>query len=142
MGVHPYNQRKDLERLVRSEGIRFEAYSPLGKGVIGLFEDQVLKSIANANNKSVAAVILRWLLQRGITPIPLSRNKNRIEENLNVFDFTLSEVEMQAIAKLDRGQFVLMDDEKLAWSYPCAIYSFTIEISTDVVKKSLYNMYP
>ena len=68
--VHPYNQRVGLEKLVRSEGLRFEAYSPLGKGVIGLLEDPLLKRIADAKNKSVAAVILRWLLQRGITPIP------------------------------------------------------------------------
>ena len=112
--VHPYNQRVDLEKLVRSEGIRFEAYSPLGKGAIGLLEDPVLMSIASAKNKSVAAVILRWLLQRGITPIPLSRNEKRIRENLNVFDFALTEDEMLAIAKLERGQFVLMDDEALA----------------------------
>ena len=90
--IHPYNQRVGLEQLVRSEGIRFEAYSPLGKGRIGLFEDPVLVSIAKAKNKSVAAVILRWLLQRGITPIPLSRNERRIRDNLNVFDFALSTV--------------------------------------------------
>ena len=112
--VHPYNQRVGLEQLVRSEGIRFEAYSPLGKGRIGLFEDPVLVSIAKAKNKSVAAVILRWLLQRGITPIPLSRNEKRIRENLNVFDFALTEDEMRAIAKLDKDYFVIMDDELLA----------------------------
>ena len=89
-------------------------YSPLGKGRIGLFEDPVLTSIADAKKKSVAAVILRWLLQRGITPIPLSRNEKRIRENLNVFDFSLTEDEMRAIAKLERGQFVLRDDETLA----------------------------
>ena len=111
---HPYNQRVDLEKLVRSEGIRFEAYSPLGKGRIGLLEDPVLTSIAKAKNKSVAAVILRWLLQRGITPCALSRNEKRIRENLNVFDFSLTEDEMRAIARLDRGEFVLMDDETLA----------------------------
>ena len=111
---HPYNQRVGLEKLVRSEGIQFEAYSPLGKGRIGLLEDPTLLSIANAKKKSVAAVILRWLLQRGITPIPLSRNEKRIRENLNVFDFALTEDEMRAIAKLDRGQFVVMDDEDLA----------------------------
>ena len=77
-------------------------------------EDPVLTSIADAKNKPVAAVILRWLLQRGITPIPLSRNENRLRENLAVFDFALTEDEMRAIAKLDRGQFVIMDDEKLA----------------------------
>lgn len=112
--VHPYNQRVDLEKLVRSEGIRFEAYSPLGKGRIGLFEDPVLTRIANAKNQSVAAVILRWLLQRGITPIALSRNEERLRENLDVFGFALSEDEMRAIAKLERGEFVIMDDERLA----------------------------
>ena len=94
--------------------ITVEAYSPLGKGRIGLLEDPVLTSIADAKNKPVATVILWWLLQRGITPIPLSRNDKRIRENLNVFDFALTEDEMRAIAKLDRGQFVIMDDEKLA----------------------------
>mmetsp|Transcript_26698 Transcript_26698/g.53228 ORF Transcript_26698/g.53228 Transcript_26698/m.53228 type:complete len:419 (-) Transcript_26698:187-1443(-) len=112
--VHPYNQRRDLEKLVTSEGIRFEAYSPLGKGYIGLFEDPVLIAIADAKKKSVAAVVLRWLLQRGITPIPLSRNEKRLKENLDVFDFALTEEEMRAIAKLERGQFVLTDDEQLA----------------------------
>lgn len=112
--IHPYNQRTSLEKLVRSEGIRLEAYSPLGKGRIGLFEDPVLTSIAKAKDKSVAAVILRWILQRGITPIPLSRNEKRIRENLDVFDFVLTDDEMRAIAKLDRGQFVILDDEELA----------------------------
>ena len=112
--VHPYNQRVELAKLVKTEGIRFEAYSPLGKGAIGLLEDPVLTRIARAKDKSVAAVILRWLLQRDITPIPLSRNAKRIRENLNVFDFALTEDEMRAIAKLERGQFVLRDDETLA----------------------------
>merc|ERR1712113_1253517 len=112
--VHPYNQRVGLEKLVKSEGIRFEAYSPLGKSRIGLLEDQVLTSIAGTKKKSVAQVILRWLLQRGITPIPLSRNEKRIKENIDVFDFDLTDDDMRAIAKLDRGQFVIMDDEELA----------------------------
>mmetsp|Transcript_95285 Transcript_95285/g.188844 ORF Transcript_95285/g.188844 Transcript_95285/m.188844 type:complete len:493 (+) Transcript_95285:77-1555(+) len=112
--VHPYNQRVGLEKLVKSEGIRFEAYSPLGKGRIGLLEDPVLTSIAATKKTSVAKVILRWLLQRGITPIPLSRDEKRLKENIDVFDFDLSDDEMRTIAKLDRGQFVIMDDEKLA----------------------------
>eukprot|EP00929_Paragymnodinium_shiwhaense_P108533 TRINITY_DN74855_c0_g1_i1.p1 TRINITY_DN74855_c0_g1~~TRINITY_DN74855_c0_g1_i1.p1 ORF type:complete len:394 (+),score=26.90 TRINITY_DN74855_c0_g1_i1:80-1261(+) len=112
--VHPYNQRAGLEKLVKSEGIRFEAYSPLGKSRIGLFEDPVLLSIAETKRKSVAAVIIRWLLQRGITPIPLSRNEKRIKENINVFNFDLTDDEMRAIAALDRGKFVIMDDEELA----------------------------
>jgi len=112
--VHPYNQRVGLEKLVKSEGIRFEAYSPLGKGRIGLFEDPVLTKIADTKKKPVAAIIIRWLLQRDITPIALSRNEERIKENLDVFDFNLTDDEMSAIAKLDRGQFVIMDDEELA----------------------------
>jgi 2,5-diketo-D-gluconate reductase A len=112
--IHPYNQRLGLEKLVKSEGIRFEAYSPLGKGRIGLFEDPVLLGIAAKKKKSVSQVILRWLLQRGITPIALSRNEKRQAENLAVFDFALTDDEMRAIAKLDRGQFVIQDDEELA----------------------------
>lgn len=112
--VHPYNQRVRLEKLAKSEGIRFEAYSPLGKSRIGLLEDPVLTRIAGTKRKSVAQVILRWLLQRGITPIPLSRNEKRIKENIAVKDFDLTDDEMRAIAKLDRGQFVIMDDEELA----------------------------
>jgi len=112
--VHPYNQRVRLEEFVKTEGIRFEAYSPLGKSRIGLLEDPVLTRIAETKGKSVAQVILRWLLQRDITPIPLSRNEKRIKENLDVTDFALTDDEMRDIAKLDRGQFVIMDDEELA----------------------------
>lgn len=65
--------------------------------------------------KSVAAVVIRWRLQRGITAIPLSRNAESQKENLYVFDFALTGDEMRAIAKLDRSQFVLMDNEKLAY---------------------------
>ena len=89
--VHPYNQRVRLEKLVKSEGIRFEAYSPLGKSRIALLEDPVLTRIAGTKRKSVAQVILRWLLQRGITPIPLSRNEKRIKENIAVNDFDLTD---------------------------------------------------
>merc|ERR1712032_1691195 len=106
--VHPFNQRTQLIDLCRSEGITVEAYSPLGgKGNDGQVTDELLsneklKNIAMAHLKTIPEVILRWHLQRDVTPIPKSSTTARMEENLDVFDFELTEEDMDAIAELDR----------------------------------------
>jgi len=118
--VHPFNQRTQLIDLCQSEGIPVEAYSPLGgKGnqrqvTDELFENTLLKEIAVAHAKTVPEVILRWHLQRGITPIPKSSTPARMRENFDVFDFELTKEEMAAIVKLDRGQFAIFDADLLA----------------------------
>jgi len=118
--VHPFNQRTQLIHLCHSEGIAVQAYSPLGgKGNNGQVTDELLrngllKNIAVAHLKTVPEVILRWHLQRGVTPIPKSSTPARIRENFDVFDFELTQEEMDAIAKLDKGQFVILDADLLA----------------------------
>lgn len=118
--IHPYNQRSDLVKFCKSKGIAVEAYSPLGgKGSQAqvtdeLLNDPVLKSIANVYGRTVPQVILRWLLQRGTTPIPKASSEGRIHENYDVFQFALNDADMNAISKLDRGQFVIFDADTLA----------------------------
>ena len=118
--VHPYNQRAELMALCQTEGIAVMGYCPLGgKGNKGqvtdqLLKDPALKTIASAHGKTSAQVILRWHLQRGVTPIPKGSSKAHIRENIGVFDFALSEAEMRTIAGLERGQFALFDADVLA----------------------------
>eukprot|EP00588_Corethron_pennatum_P005864 CAMPEP_0194285428 /NCGR_PEP_ID=MMETSP0169-20130528/30149_1 /TAXON_ID=218684 /ORGANISM="Corethron pennatum, Strain L29A3" /LENGTH=359 /DNA_ID=CAMNT_0039031543 /DNA_START=72 /DNA_END=1151 /DNA_ORIENTATION=+ len=118
--IHPYNSRGPLVKLCRREGIAVEAYCPLGgKGnensvTDELLKDPVLLSVGRAHRKTAAQVILRWHLQRDITPIPKASSKKRIEENQNVYDFSLTAIEMEAIAALNRDQFALFDADELA----------------------------
>jgi diketogulonate reductase-like aldo/keto reductase len=98
---HPYlDQRKVLDYCRRHDMI-FTAYCPLARG--RLFDDPVLRTIAQRAQRSVAQVVLRWLVQQGnIAPIPRSSNPQRIADNLRVFDFTLPEADMQQIHALAR----------------------------------------
>lgn len=84
------------------------------EGQNDIFNNPVLKTIAGKHGKTVAAVILRWLNQRGIVVIPKSVRKERMAENLNIFDFTLTGQEMRAIAGLDTGKSPIYDDMDLA----------------------------
>jgi diketogulonate reductase-like aldo/keto reductase len=80
--------------------LAFIAFCPLGRG--RLFGDPVLAEIAQARGRSVAQVALRWLLQQGVAPIPFSSKPERIADNFNVFDFTLSDAEMARLNALKR----------------------------------------
>lgn len=93
------NERTYLER----EGIQMQAWSPLAAGLGKLFENETLCAIANAHSKSVAQVVLRWLVQRNIVPLVKSANPQRMKENLDIFDFVLTDAEIQQIAALDTG---------------------------------------
>lgn len=100
---NPYFQREDEKKYLDSENILMEAWSPLAAGQSKIFENEILKNIAQNHNKSVAQIVLRWLVQRGIVPIVKSTNPKRIRENLEIFDFILSDEEMNEISKLDTG---------------------------------------
>lgn len=99
---HPYLQSRPLVEFCRSKRIQVEAWSPLGQGG-SLLQDATLADIAQRHGKTVAQVILRWDLQRGVVTIPKSVTPQRIAENAQVFDFTLSESDMAAIDALERG---------------------------------------
>lgn len=91
-----------------------EAWAPFAEGQKGIFTNSVLTEIAASHYKSVAAVILRWLNQRGVVVIPKSIRADRIRENFNIFDFRLSDAEMAAISALDEKKSPIYDDMDLA----------------------------
>ena len=102
--THPHDQQKTAHEWMKKYGVVHEAWAPFGEGRGGLFTDPVLTKIGAKYGKTAAQVILRWHLQRGIVVIPKSTHKERMAENLNVFDFTLSDGDMQEIAALDKAQ--------------------------------------
>lgn len=102
--THPHNQQKTAHEWMKKYGVVHEAWAPFGEGRGGLFTDPVLTKIGAKYGKTAAQVILRWHLQRGIVVIPKSTHKERMAEKFNVFDFTLSDEDMKAIAALDKEQ--------------------------------------
>jgi 2,5-diketo-D-gluconate reductase B len=98
---HPYLDQSKLLAAACRHGLVFVAYCPLGRG--RLFGDPVLADIAQARGRSIAQIALRWLLQQNVAAIPFSSKPERIAENFNVFDFTLSEAEMSRISALKRA---------------------------------------
>ena len=101
MEVHPFQQQKELKKWMDKYDIRLEAWAPFGEGRNGLFENETLKEIGKKYGKTTAQVMLRWHIQRGVIVIPKSVHKERMIENFAVFDFSLSEEDMQKIAQMD-----------------------------------------
>ena len=105
---NPYYQRPEEQAYLMEQNILMQAWSPLAAGQGDLLHHPALTEIAQVHQKSVAQVVLRWLLQRQILPLVKASGIQRMQENLDVFDFELSEVEMLAIAKLDTGHTCFM----------------------------------
>ncbi len=99
--THPLNQQVVAKEYMDKYNVQIEAWAPFGEGRGGLFENEVLKEIGAKYEKTTAQVILRWHIQRGVVVIPKSTHKERMIENLNVFDFTLSDEDMEKISALD-----------------------------------------
>ncbi len=100
--LHPYLQRKSLVTTCKNLNIPITAYRPLAKGAFK--NDITLNTIGQAYNKSASQIALRWLIQQDIIAIPKAGSFDHLKENLAIFDFTLSNSEMEEIRKLDRGQ--------------------------------------
>lgn len=116
--IHPYNQQTEAKAWHDKYGIQMEAWAPFGEGRGDMFHTPELLVIAEKYGKSVAQVILRWHLQRGIVIIPKSTHIERIEENFHVFDFSLSEDDMAVIATIDKKQssfFSHTDPNMVEW---------------------------
>ena len=99
-------------------GIQLEAWAPFGEGRGGTFDHPVISEIGKKYGKTPAQVMLRWHIQRGIVVIPKSTHIERMEENFNVFDFTLSEDDMKQIAELDKAEssfFSHQDPKMVEW---------------------------
>ncbi len=99
--VHPFQQQIDTQTFLRDNGVQVEAWAPFAEGKNNIFQNELLLSIAAKHNKSVAQVILRWVVQRGIIALAKSTRKERMMENINVLDFELSAEDMAAITTLD-----------------------------------------
>lgn len=99
--THPFYQRTDDQQFLEENGVQIESWASFAEGRNDLFSNKTLQEIGNKYNKSVAQVVLRWLIQRGVVVIPKSVRKERLAENITVFDFELSFEEMALIQKLD-----------------------------------------
>jgi 2,5-diketo-D-gluconate reductase A len=99
--LHPYFQQREASEFGRERGIATEAWSPLGQG--NLVDEVGVTAIAESHGKSLAQVILRWHLQQGNVVIPKSNRRERMAENIDVFDFELTDAELGIISALDRG---------------------------------------
>lgn len=108
MEVHPYCQQIATQQFLGGYDTRLEAWSPFAQNP-AIFQDETLKAIAAKTGKSVAQVILRWLIQRNIIVLTKSTHTERLRENMNVFDFKLDADDMAAIAKLDTGRSIIFD---------------------------------
>ncbi|MCU6480630.1 aldo/keto reductase [Arthrobacter sp. A2-55] len=107
--THAFHQRSADQELMRERGVQIESWGPFAEGKNNLFTDPVLSSIADAHGKSVAQVVLRWLIQRDVVVIPKSVRPERMAQNLDVFGFTLTDEQMTKIAGLDTGASLFFD---------------------------------
>ncbi|MBW7455017.1 aldo/keto reductase [Paenibacillus sepulcri] len=116
--THPFNQQIENANFMKENNVQIESWAPFAEGKNNLFQNEILVSIAEKVNKSVAQVVLRWLTQREVVVIPKSVRKERMIENFNIFDFELSQEDMESIAALDTKQslfFSHRDPEMVKW---------------------------
>ncbi|MGO4729398.1 aldo/keto reductase [Paenibacillus sp. 2KB_22] len=114
--THPFQQQVDSAAFMKEQGIQHQSWSPFAEGRNNLFSNEVLASIAERHNKSIAQVVLRWLVQQDIVIIPKSVRKERLVENFDIFDFVLSPEEIATISTLDTKEslFMKIDDPEVA----------------------------
>ncbi|MDO4314670.1 MAG: aldo/keto reductase [Oscillospiraceae bacterium] len=116
--THPLNQQTEAKTWMDKYGVQIEAWAPFGEGRGGMFANPVLAGIGAKYGKTAAQVILRWHIQRGVVVIPKSTHIERMRENFDVFDFTLSTEDMQAVAALDQKRsafFSHQDPAMVEW---------------------------
>ena len=111
--THPFFQQQAANKFLQREGIQHEAWAPFAEGQNDIWNNPVLKAVAENHGRTVGQVVLRWLNQRNVVVIPKTVRKERMIENFSIFDFTLTEQEMQAIGGLDTGKSPIYDDMDL-----------------------------
>lgn len=124
--THPFNQQISTGQFLKENGVQIESWGPFAEGKNDMFNNNVLKSIGDKYGKSVAQVILRWLIQRDVVVIPKSVRKERMIENFDVFDFELSADDMTAIQTLDMGQSAFFDHRDIEMVKWLGNYTFDI----------------
>lgn len=107
--INPWMQQQDAVKFLQDKAIQPEAWAPFAEGKNQIFSNPLLQEIGLSHHKSVGQVILRWLIQRKIVVIPKSVHRERIVENSNIFDFTLTDQEMVKINRLDKRQSQFFD---------------------------------
>ena len=107
--THPFNQHIETQKFLIENKVQIESWGPFAEGRNDIFKNELLATIGEKYNKTIAQVILRWLTQRGVVVIPKSVHKERIVENFNSFDFKLSAEDMEAISTLDTGKSLFFD---------------------------------
>lgn len=107
--LHPFYQQIETTQFLADKGVQTQSWAPFAEGRNGLFENEILLSIACKHQKSVAQIVLRWMIQRNIAVIPKSVREERIIENSSVFDFELSADDMAQIVTLDCGESAFFD---------------------------------
>lgn len=107
--THPFHQQVENQKFLQENGVQIESWGPFAEGKNGLFTNELLADIGEKHSKSIAQVVLRWLVQRGVVAIPKSVRKERMKENLSVFDFQLSQEEMDRIQTLDQKESAFFD---------------------------------
>jgi len=123
--TNPLNQQIMAQENMVRNNVQIEAWAPFGEGRNGIFENPVLKEIAEKNNKSVAQVILRWLFQRKVVALAKSTHKERIQENFDILSFELSEKDMETIKSLDTGKSLFFSHQE----------STTVDLFVELIKK-------
>ena len=107
--THPFCQQTETAQFLQENGVQIESWGPFAEGRNNLFSDPTLTALAAQHSRSVAQIVLRWLLQRGVVAIPKSVHPERIAENFNIFDFVLAADDMAAITALDTGKSAFFD---------------------------------
>lgn len=116
--THPFQQQTETQRFLTSNNVQIESWGPFAEGKNDIFKNDLLLSIGEKYGKSVAQVVLRWLIQRDVVVIPKTVSKERMTENFNVFDFQLDSKDMESIKSLDIGAsafFSHADPEMVKW---------------------------
>ncbi len=116
--THPFYQQTVTQAFLQKNNVQIQSWGPFAEGKNNLFVNELLKSIGEKHGKSIAQVVLRWLIQRSVIAIPKSVHLERIQENFAIFDFELSADDMEQIAKLDKGVssfFNHRDPEIVKW---------------------------
>lgn len=116
--THAFFQRIEDQKIMEERGVQIESWGPFAEGKNNIFQNEILKGIGEKYNKSVAQVILRWLVQRNVVCIPKSVHKERIEENFNIFDFKLTLEDMKKIYQLDTKESLFLshtDPQTVSW---------------------------
>ena len=107
--THPFHQQIETQKFLQENNVQIESWGPFAEGKNDIFHNELLASIGKKYNKTIAQVVIRWLTQRGIVAIPKSVRKERMEENFNIFDFELSNEDMETIKTLDTNASLFFD---------------------------------